>query len=151
MQEISLIKHTKGALGLRVFGLGPNLKPTNGLIKLQKLLDTNAFWAQKRTINDLKKCLANSDVVISLWVGEEIVGFGRALTDEIYRGVLWDIVIDQNYQGKGFGKLIVKSLLSFKRIKNTEKLYLMTTNKKIFYSQLDFKEVNSQNLLIHEI
>jgi len=46
MKEISVIKHAKGALGLRVFGLGPNLKPTNGLIKLQKLLDTNAFWVK---------------------------------------------------------------------------------------------------------
>ena len=151
MKEISLIKHSKGALGLRFFGLGPNLKPTNGLIKLQKLLDNNAFWAQNRTINDLKKCLANSDVIISLWVGEEIVGFGRALTDGIYRGVLWDIVIDQNYQGKGLGKLIIKNLLSSKKIKNTKKLYLMTTNKKLFYSQFDFKEVTSQNLLIREI
>ena len=106
MKEISLIKHGKGALGLRVFGLGPKLKPTNGLIKLQKLLDNNAFWAKNRTINDLKKCLANSDVIISLWVGKEIVGFGRALTDGIYRGVLWDIVIDQNHQGKGFGTLL---------------------------------------------
>ena len=151
MNEISLINHTKGALGLRVFGLGPHLKPTNGLIKLQKLLDSNAFWAQNRTINDLKKCLANSDVIVSLWVGKEIVGFGRALTDGIYRGVLWDIVIHQNYQGKGFGKLIVKNLLSSKKIKNTKKLYLMTTNKKLFYSQLDFKEVTNQTLLIHEI
>ena len=94
---------------------------------------------------------ANSDVVISLWVGKEIVGFGRALTDGIYRGVLWDIVIDQNHQGKGFGTLIVKNLLSSKKIKNTKKLYLMTTNKKLFYSQFDFKEVTSQNLLIREI
>jgi len=151
MKEISLINHSKGALGLRFFGLGPNLKPTNGLIKLQKLLENNTFWAKNRTIKDIKKCLANSDVIVSLWVGDEIVGFGRALTDGIYRGVLWDIVIDQNYQGKGFGKLIVKSLLSSKKIKNTKKLYLMTTNKKLFYSQLDFKEVTSQNLLIREI
>ena len=151
MKEISLINHSKGALGLRFFGLGPNLKPTNGLIKLQKLLENNTFWAKNRTIKDLKKCLANSDVIVSLWVRDEIVGFGRALTDGIYRGVLWDIVIDQNYQGKGFGKLIVKSLLSSKKIKNTKKLYLMTTNKKLFYSQLDFKEVVSQNLLIREI
>ena len=151
MEEISLIKHSKGAIGLRLFGLGPNLKPTNGLNKLQRLLDNNAFWAKNRTINDLKKCLANSDVIVSIWVGKEIVGFGRALTDGIYRGVLWDIVIDQNYQGKGFGKLIVKNLLSSKKIKNTKKIFLMTTNKKIFYSQLDFKEVTSQNLLIREI
>ena len=151
MKAISLIQHSKGALGLRFFGLGPNLKPTNGLSKLQKLLDNNAFWAKNRTINDLKQCLANSDVIVSLWVGYEIVGFGRALTDGIYRGVLWDIVIDQKHQGKGFGKLIIKKLLSSKKIKNTKKLYLMTTNKKLFYSQLDFIEVTSQNLLVHEI
>ena len=151
MNAISLINHSKGALGLRFLGLGPNLKPSKGLIKLQKLLENNTFWAKNRTIKDLKKCLANSDVIVSLWVGGEIVGFGRALTDGIYRGVLWDIVIDQNYQGKGFGKLIVKSLLSSKKIKNTKKLYLMTTNKKLFYSQLDFKEVTSQDLLIREI
>ena len=151
MKEISLINHSKGALGLRFFGLGPNLKPTNGLSKLQRLLDNNASWAQSRTINDLKKCLANSDVIISLWVDNEIVGFGRALTDCIFRGVLWDIVIDQNHQGKGYGTLIVKNLLSSKKIKNTEKLYLMTTNKKLFYSKFDFKEVSCQHLLIHEI
>ena len=151
MKEISLIKHSKGALGLRVFGLGPNLKPINGLNKLQKLLDRNTFWAKSRTTNDLKKCLANCDVIISLWVGNEIVGFGRALTDGIYRGVLWDIVIDQNHQGKGYGSLIMKNLLSSNKIKNTKKLYLMTTNKKKFYSQFDFKEVISQDLLIREI
>ena len=151
MTDISLIKHSKGALGLRFFGLGPNLKPINGLNKLKLLLDRNAFWAKNRTINDLKKCLAKSDVIVSLWVGDEIVGFGRALTDGIYRGVLWDIVIDKNHQNKGYGSLIVKNLLSSKKIKNTKKLYLMTTNKKLFYSQFDFKEVTSQKLLIREI
>ena len=151
MKEISLIKHSKGALGLRLFGFGPNFWPNKGLIKLKHFFNKNAFWAKGRTINDLKKCLANSDVIVSLWVGNEIVGFGRALTDGIYRGVLWDIVIDQNHQGKGFGSLIVKNLLSSQEIKDTKKIYLMTTNKKLFYSQFDFKEVNSQNLLIREI
>ena len=151
MKEIYLINHSKGAIGLRIFGLGPNLKPTNGLNKLQKLMDRNAFWAKNRTINDLKKCLANSDVIVSLWVGKDIVGFGRALTDGVYRGVLWDIVIDKNHQGKGFGTLILENLLCSKKIKNTKKLYLMTTNKKLFYSQFDFKEITTQNILIREI
>ncbi len=151
MQEIFLINHSKGALGLRLLGLGPNLKPTNGLKKLQRFLDKNAFWAKSRTINDLKKCLANSDVIVSFWVGNEIVGFGRALSDGVYRGVLWDIVIDENHQGKGFGKSIINNILNSKKIKNTEKIYLMTTNKKLFYSQMDFQEVHSQNLLVREI
>ena len=151
MKSVFLIKHSKGALGLRLFGLGPNLTPTRGLFKLQEFLNRNAFWAKGRRIKDLRKCLANSDVIISIWSNDELVGFGRALSDSIYRGVLWDIVIDQDHQGKGYGKMIVKNLLESKKIKHTKKIYLMTTSKKMFYSQIDFKEVTSQNLLVHEI
>ena len=151
MEQVFLIKHSKGAIGLRLFGLGPNLKPTKGLFKLQQFLDRNTFWAKDRKTNDLRKCLANSDVIISIWSGNELVGFGRALSDGIYRGVLWDIVIDQNHQGKGYGKMIVKNLLESKQIKYAKKIYLMTTSKKLFYSQVDFKEVSSQNLLVREI
>ena len=79
------------------------------------------------------------------------MGFGRALSDGVYRAVLWDIVIDQNHQGNGYGKLILKNLLNSKKIRNTKKIYLMTTNKKLFYCQEDFKEVKSQNLLVYEI
>ena len=146
-----LIKHTKGAIGLRLFGLGPNLKPSNGLLKLKKFLDRNAFWAQNREISEIKTCLANSDVIISIWSDNQPVGFGRALSDGIYRGVLWDIVIDQNHQGKGYGKMIVKNILESNKIKNAKKIYLMTTSKKSFYKQVDFKEVTSQNLLVREI
>ena len=73
------------------------------------------------------------------------------MSDGVYRGVLWDIVIDQDHQGNGYGKLILKKLLNSKKIKNTQKIYLMTTNKKLFYCQEDFEEVISQNLLVHEI
>tara|TARA_A100001388_G_C28374016_1_gene313733 strand:- start:10 stop:465 length:456 start_codon:yes stop_codon:yes gene_type:complete len=151
MNEISLIKHSKGAIGLRIFGLGPNFTPNKGLLKLQHFFNRNAFWAKGRTINDLKKCLANSDVIISIWRDNKIVGFGRALSDGVYRGVLWDIVIDQDHQGNGYGKLILKNLLNSKKIRSTKKIYLMTTNKKLFYCQEDFKEVVSQNLLVYEI
>ncbi len=151
MKPVFLIKHSKGAFGLRFFGLGPNLKPTKGLFKLQQFLNRNAFWAKDRTINDLRKCLANSDVIVSIWSQNEPVGFGRALSDGIYRSVLWDIVIDQNHQGRGYGKMIVKNILESKQIKHTKKIYLMTTNKKLFYSQLDFQEVSSQSLLVREM
>ena len=131
MKPVFLIKHSKGALGLRLFGLGPNLQPTKGLFKLQQFLHRNAVWAKDRTINDLRKCLANSDVIISIWSHNEPVGFGRALSDGIYRGVLWDIVIDQNHQGKGYGKMIVKNLLESKKIKYTKKSVFNDYKQKI--------------------
>ena len=151
MKNVILIKHSKGAIGLRIFGLGPNYFPCRGLKKLQKFLNQNAFWAKNRTLYDLKKCLANSDVIVSIWLNNEIVGFGRALSDGIFRAVLWDVVIDKNLQGRGLGTLIIKKILDANKMKNTKKIYLMTTNKKYFYSQVDFKEVLSQDLLVREI
>ena len=148
MKKLILLKHKKGAPGLRILGLGPHMRPCKGLIKLQNLFNRNAQWAQNRSISDLRNCLSKSDVIVSLWIEKKIVGFGRALSDETFRSVLWDIVIDQNYQGKGYGKIIVNAILESKSVKNTNKIYLMTTNKKEFYNQLDFKEVNSQKLLI---
>ena len=149
-REITLIKHLKGAPGLRFFGIGPYFLPCNGLYKLKVLLDKNTSWAKNRKIKDLKNCLANSDVIVSLWLNNKILGFGRALSDGTYRSVLWDIVIDHHHQGKGYGKLIVNSLLESKSIKQSEKVYLMTSSQKDFYCQIGFKEVSSQNLLIRK-
>ena len=42
MTKLVIIKHFKGAPGLRLFGLGPNLMPCNGLRKLAKFLNENA-------------------------------------------------------------------------------------------------------------
>ena len=148
IRDLVLIKHFKGAPGLRFFGIGPNLLPCKGLYKLKTLLDQNTSWAKNRKIKDLKNCLANSDVIVSLWSNNKILGFGRALSDGTYRSVLWDIVIDHQHQGKGYGKLIVNSLLDSKNIKKSEKVYLMTSNQRDFYCQIGFKEVLSQNLLI---
>tara|TARA_Y100001978_G_scaffold167879_1_gene156125 strand:+ start:272 stop:766 length:495 start_codon:yes stop_codon:yes gene_type:complete len=147
-KEVILIKHSKGAPGLRFFGIGPKFLPCKGLYKLKVLLDENTSWAKNRNIKDLRNCLANSDAIVSLWSNNSILGFGRALSDGSYRSVLWDIVIDHNHQGKGYGKLIVSSLLESKKIKQSEKVYLMTSNQKDFYCQIGFKEVLSQNLLI---
>ena len=149
-REIILIKHYKGAPGLRFFGIGPNFLPCKGLYKLKILLDKNTNWAKNRKIKDLKYCLANSDAIVSLWSNNKLLGFGRALSDGTYRSVLWDIVIDQNHQGKGYGKLIVNSLLESKKIQQSEKIYLMTSNQTEFYCQIGFKEVLSQNLLVKD-
>ena len=151
MRELTIIKHYKGAPGLRLFGSGPNFFPCNGLNKLRDFLNENTFLAKGRRLRELKICLAKSDVIVSIWLGHEIVGFGRALTDGVYRGVLWDVVIHKNHQSKGYGKLIVNTLLNSNKIKKTKKIYLMTTKKEYFYSQFEFNEVLSQKLMLREI
>ena len=67
MSRLITLKHLKGAPGLRIFGLGPNLLPCDGLTKLKIFLEKNAFWAKDRELKHLKQCLSNSDVIVSLW------------------------------------------------------------------------------------
>ncbi len=148
IENLSLIKHASGAPGLRLFGLGAEFKPVNGLKKLQSLFNKNALWAKGRRTAQLKKMLANSNVIITIWNNYELIGFGRATTDQVYRAVLWDIVVSQDVQGFGLGKLIIEALLSDEKIKSTEKVYLMTTNGQDFYAQLGFKVENKQSLML---
>ena len=96
-----LLIHAPGAPGLRWLGLGPGLRPTRGLWKLQRLLDQHAFWAQGRSLGQLRRMLAGSAAVASLWQGKRLVGFGRASSDGAFRAVLWDVVVAGEHQGLG--------------------------------------------------
>ena len=148
MQDIYLIKHASSAPGLRILGLGPSFKPIKGLKKLQVLLNQNTLWAKDRSIKQIKKMLANSNVIITLWKNNNLVGFGRATTDQVYRAVLWDIVVSKDEQRVGLGKVIVEELLKDEKINSTEKVYLMTTDRKDFYKQLGFKVNINQTLMM---
>jgi len=148
MKRLSLIQHAPTAPGLRLLGIGPGYRPTNGLRKLQRFLNENAFWSKGRNKQQICKMLSNSAVIVSLWDQKELIGFGRATSDLVFRAVLWDIVIATDYQGLGMGKLIIESILENKRINSVERIYLMTTNSADFYKQFGFKINNKQSLLI---
>ena len=145
---IRLVQHAKGAPGLRLLGLGPGLRPSRGLLKLQRLFRKHAFWAQQRSTQDLRRMLRGSPVVVSLWRGKRLVGFGRASSDGIYRAVLWDVVVAGDLQGRGLGRQVVEALLSAPKVQRAERVYLMTTNSAGFYQQLGFESAQLQKLLI---
>ncbi len=145
-----LVCHAPGAPGLRLFGTGPGCRPTRGLLKLQRLLRKHAFWAQERSISELRIMLRGSQVIVSLWRGKRLVGFGRATSDGIHRAVLWDVVVAGDLQGRGLGRHVVEALLDSPKIRCVERIYLMTTNSESFYNQLGFNRAEPQRLLIRE-
>ena len=150
MARINLVEHAPGAPGLRLMGMGPNLRPTRGLLKLRLLLNKHAFWAQGRSRQQLREMLKGSQVVVSLWRGKRMVGFGRASSDGIYRAVLWDVVVAGDLQGRGLGRRVVEALLASPKLREVERVYLMTTNSNGFYEQMGFNKVASQHLLIRK-
>jgi ribosomal protein S18 acetylase RimI-like enzyme len=148
MAPIQLLQHTCGAPGLRWLGLGPDLRPSRGLLKLQRLLDKHAFWARGRSIAQLRRLLAGSEAVVTLWRGKRLVGFGRATSDGLCRAVLWDVVVAGDLQGRGLGRQVVEALLATPAVRGVERVYLMTTNSAGFYRQLGFSDATPQALLV---
>ena len=147
MESPILIHHACGAPGLRLFGLGPNFSLNQGVQQLQMLLDENTSWAKRRKSKEIKKMLSKSQVIVSMWDKGKLIGFGRASSDQIYRAVLWDVVIDKKHQAKGYGERLVNAMLQNRLLLKVEKIYIMTTNCHDFYAKMGFNLEKHQKLM----
>jgi len=148
MDDLILVTHAQGAPGLRLLGIGPGFRPTKGITKLIKLFNENTSWAQNRSRQQIQKMLSGSKVVVSGWYQNKLVGFGRATTDEIFRAVLWDIVVDKKYENNGIGRKIITSIIENPSISKVERVYLMTTHCEDFYLRMNFKIEKNQKMMI---
>ena len=54
------------------------------------------------------KMLAHSDVTITAWDGDQLVGIARTLTDFGYVAYLADLAVDAAYQRQGIGKKLIE-------------------------------------------
>jgi ribosomal protein S18 acetylase RimI-like enzyme len=67
----------------------------------------NSTLGERRPIED-QECLAgminNSNLIISAWDEETLIGISRCVTDFHYCCYLSDLAVDQNYQSQGIGK-----------------------------------------------
>lgn len=96
-----------------------------------------APWAKNRSLDDAKEMLRHTDLTISAWEGDRLVGFGRVLTDFIYRATIWDVIVDRAFQGHGVGTEIVQCILNHPRLTRVE-LFWLCTRRPGFYEKLGF-------------
>lgn len=123
-------------------------KSQSDLNQLQALLEVGAFWAKKRSIEDLSVAIANSNPVVSVWDGERLIGFARATSDGIYRANIWDVVIHPDYRGAGMGRKLVETVLTHPRMNRVERVYLMTTHQQRFYERIGFESNSSTTMVL---
>lgn len=96
-----------------------------------------APWAKRRTLKDARHMLRHTDIALCAWDGDRLVGFGRVLTDFIYRATIWDVIVDEDYQKQGIGKELVQRILHHPRLKKVE-LFWLCTRRPEFYRKLGF-------------
>lgn len=96
-----------------------------------------APWAKSRTLKDARDMLRHTDLALCAWDGDQLVGFGRVLTDFVYRATIWDVIVDEAYQKQGIGSELVQRILTHPRLKKVE-LFWLCTRRPEFYEKLGF-------------
>ena len=122
----------------------PTLKPAITFAEKKDLdpaklvrLYQQAPWAKGRTIENAREMLRHTDVAVTAWDGDLLIGFGRVLTDYVYRATIWDVIVDKGYQSQGIGADIVQRILNHPRLKKVE-LFWLCTRMPGFYEKLGF-------------
>nr|WP_233522569.1 GNAT family N-acetyltransferase [Peribacillus glennii] len=59
-------------------------------------------------LNRIQLMIENSNVLITAWDNDRLVGVARAITDYCYCCYLSDLAVNQDYQNKGIGKELTR-------------------------------------------
>lgn len=73
-------------------------------------------WNDKtQDINRLHSMVENSQIVVTAWDDEIMIGFARCTTDYVFNGQLNNVVVDESYRGKGVGKALINNILDLNK------------------------------------
>ncbi|MEK1829489.1 GNAT family N-acetyltransferase (plasmid) [Priestia megaterium] len=71
-----------------------------------------------------------------------MVGFGRAISDGVFNAAIYDVVIEDIHQNKGFGQQIIGNLLA--QLKEISCVHLVaTTGNEEFYRKIGFSKLKT--------
>ncbi len=99
----------------------------------------------KRPTSDkerIARMFANSNVVITAWEGEKLVGVARALTDFSLCCYLSDLAVCREYQSKGIGKQLIEEVKKeIGVIEEISLLLLSAPSAMEYYPKVGFEKI----------
>jgi len=99
------------------------------------------WWTKDRRIEDVRRMLAGTDILIALEDPEsgELVAFARVLTDGVYRAHLFDVIVKESHRGQGLGRAIVDAVVAHPVLSSVEKIILSCKPELVpFYERWGF-------------
>lgn len=94
-------------------------------------------WAKGRPREQMERAIENS-LCFGVFMDGLQIGFARVITDYTTTYYLCDVVIDVAYRGRGFGKLLVKTIVEDERLQGLYGI-LATANAHGLYEQFGFR------------
>lgn len=75
--------------------------------ELADLFDRSGINRPVKDLQRIKKMIDNSNLIITAWIEDELIGISRSLTDFCYCCYLSDLAVDKKYQKMGIGKELI--------------------------------------------
>jgi len=88
-----------------------------------------------------QKVFEQSYAVVFIFDKEQVVGFGRAISDGICQAALYNIALDEKYHGKGLGKEIINQLIM--QVKQCNIILYTHPNTVGLYENLGFRKMKT--------
>ena len=88
-------------------------------------LRVNSGMGNKKSIERVDIALKNSLFTISLYDEKKLIGMGRIIGDGGISYAVIDIMVDKGYQGKGYGRLIMKEIDNYFSENTDEDCYII--------------------------
>lgn len=82
----------------------------------------------------------NSQIVVTACDEGKMIGFARCVTDYVFNGQINNVIVDQEYRGRGIGKELISNILnSSKKV-----TYILRGDPENveFYKQIGFKDAD---------
>jgi len=110
------------------------------VVKLLKM----TYWADKRSIEQIKKSMNNSSCYgVFLNNEKKLVGFARVISDYATTYYLCDVIIDQAYQHMGLGTALVSYIESLPEYDGLRGI-LITRDAHDLYRKFGYEVLNDR-------
>lgn len=107
-------------------------------------------WGRGRSIEQIEMMLKGTSMCFSVRCAERLVAFCRILTDFVFRGSLWDIMVHPDHQGKGLGSSLMDYALNHPKIRDIPLIITYTSELSPFLSRLGFRHENGAMMLLRK-
>jgi ribosomal protein S18 acetylase RimI-like enzyme len=78
---------------------------------VHKYLSEQSYWATGRSYDAVEQLVQRASRVVGLYVGDEQIGFARAVSDGVVVAYLADVYVLPAHQGRGLGTELVREMV----------------------------------------
>ena len=110
----------------------------------------NSYWGTLRTKEEQKIAMDNT-INFGLFHTEKQIAYARVMTDKVFFAYLLDVFVIEEYQGKGYSKLLLDNILSYPELKNIDKWMLATKDAHKLYTKFGFTNIKSPEKLMEKL